>query len=51
MMVKQCYDQNVLYVVLKNQDLLKKQEVSGIFISLVLKTPLSKVLLLGDISL
>ena len=40
-MVKQYYYQNVLYVVLKNQDLLKKQEASGTLSSLGLKIPLS----------
>ena len=48
-MVKQLYYQNVLYLVVKNQDLLKKQEASGILNNLSLKTPLNKVPLLGDI--
>ena len=49
-MVKQCYYQNVLYVVVRNQDLrIKNQELSRILGSLGLKTPLSKSLLFGDI--
>ena len=48
-MVEQCYYQNVQYVVLKNQDLLKKQKAEGILSSLGLTTLLSKVPLLGDI--
>ena len=49
-MVKECYYQNVLYVVVKNQDLLEKQEeASGILSRLGLKTPLSKIPFLGDI--
>ena len=48
-MVKQYYYQNVLCAVLKNQDLLNKQEASGILSSLGLKTPLSKFPLLGEI--
>ena len=35
----------------KDQDLLKKQEASGILSSVGLKTPLSKTLLFGDILL
>ena len=42
-MVKQCYYQNVQYVVLKNQ------ETKEIFSNLGLKTPLSQVSLLSDI--
>ena len=38
----------MLYVVLKNQDLLKKQ-ARGILSNLSLKTPLNKIPLLGDI--
>ena len=44
-MVDQCYNQNV---VVKNH-LLKKQEAKELLSSLGLKTPLSKVPLLGDI--
>ena len=50
-MVKQCYQQNVLYAVVKNQDLLKKQEASGILSSLGPRTLLSKVPLLCNILL
>ena len=39
----------MLCVVVKNQNVLKKKEVSGILSNLGLKTPLSKVPLLGDI--
>ena len=40
----------MLYVVAKNQDLLKKkQEANGLLSSLGLKIPLSKIPLLGDI--
>ena len=49
-MVKECYYQNVLYVVVKNPDLLKQQEeASGILSRLGLKTPLSKIPFFGDI--
>ena len=46
-MIKQCYYQNVVSVVVKNQDLLKK-EASGILSSLGFRIPLGKVPLLGD---
>ena len=46
-MVKQCYYQNVLYVIVKK--IIKKQEAKGILSSLGLKTPLNKIPLLGDI--
>ena len=46
-MVTQYY-QNVLYLVVKNQDLLKKQEASRVLSNLDLKTLLNKILLLGD---
>ena len=39
---------NVLYLVVKNQDLLKKQKAIGIWSSLDLKTPLTKIPLFGD---
>ena len=39
----------MLYVELKNQDLWKKQEAKWLLNSLGLKTPLSKVPLLGEI--
>ena len=48
-MVKQWYYQIVLYLVVKNQDLLKKQEASGILSNLSLKTSLNKIPLIGDI--
>ena len=48
-MIEQCYHQNVLCVVVKNQDLLKKQGASVILCGLGLRTPLGKVPLLGDI--
>ena len=38
----------MLYVVVKNQDLLKKQEVNGMLSSLGLKMPLSKIKFFGD---
>ena len=44
-MVKQWY-QNLQYVVVKNQDLLKKKEARGVLSSLGLKTPLNKIPLL-----
>ena len=37
------------YVIVKNEDLLKKQEESGILNNLGLKEPLSKIPLLGGI--
>ena len=48
-MVKQCYHQNVLYVVLKKSGFAKEQEAKGILSSLDLKTPLRKIPLFGDI--
>ena len=48
-MVKQCYYQNVLCQVLKKSRLMKEQETKGILSSVGLKTPLSKIPLLGDI--
>ena len=47
--VKQWYYQNVQYVAVKIQNFLKNQEANGLLSSLGLKTPLSKVPLLGDI--
>ena len=38
----------MLYLVVKNQDLLKKQEVNGMLSSSVLKMSLSKIKLFGD---
>ena len=48
-MVKQWYYQNVLYIVLKNQDLLKNKKQKGILSNLSLKIPLNKIPLLGYI--
>ena len=42
-MLDECYHQNVMYVVIK------EQEANGLLSSLGLKTPLSKIPLLGDI--
>ena len=39
----------MLYLVVKTQDLFKKQEARGIISSLGLKIPLSKIPLFGDI--
>ena len=50
-MVKQLYYQNIQYVILKNQDLKKKQGASGILGNLGLKAPLNKIPLLADIFL
>ena len=48
--IKKCYYQNVLYTIVKNQNLLnKKQEANGLLSSLGLKTSLDKISLLGDI--
>ena len=48
--IKKCYYQNVLYTIVKNQNLLnKKQEANGLLSTLGLKTPLDKISLLGDI--
>ena len=41
--VEQCYHQNGLYVVLKNQDFLKEQETKGILSCLGLETLLRKI--------
>ena len=43
--------QNVLYMVIKNKDLIKKQVASGILSSLGLKSLLNKIPLFGDILL
>ena len=52
-MVKQWHYQIVLYVVVKNQDLLKKkqqqQQANGLLSGLGIKTPLSKIPLLGNV--
>ena len=46
-MLKQCYYQNGPYLVVKSQDLLKKQEANGVLSNFGLKTPLIKNPLLG----
>ena len=46
-MLKQCYYQNGSYLVVKSQDLLKKQEANGVLSNFGLKTPLIKNPLLG----
>ena len=48
-MLKQWYYQNVLYIVLKNQDLLKNKKQKGILSNLSLKIPLNKIPLLSYI--
>ena len=48
-MVSQWYYQNVQYVEVKNQDLLKNQEAKRLLFNLGVRTPLSKVLVLGDV--
>ena len=48
-MVGQWYYQNVQYAVVKNQDLIKNQEAKGLLNKLGIKTPSSKVPILGDI--
>ena len=48
-MVKQRYYQNVQYVVVKKSRFIKKQQEKELLINLGIKTPLSKVSLLGDI--
>ena len=47
-MVKQCYYQNVQYVVVKKSRFIKQQAAKEILSSLGLKKSLSKVPLLGD---
>ena len=47
-MIKQCYYQNVQYMMVENEDL-EEQKPSVILSSLGLKTPLSKVALLDNI--
>ena len=48
-MVEQLYNQNVLYVVVKSQNSLKKQKSKGLLSNLGIKTPLSKIPILGDV--
>ena len=47
-LVEQSYYQNVSYVVVKNENLLKKKEAKGLLSNLGIRTPLSKIPLLGD---
>ena len=47
-MVKQLYYRNMQCVVVQNQNLLKKQEASGILSSVGIRTPLNKIPVLGD---
>ena len=48
-MVKKYYSQNVLYVVVKKSRFIKKQEAKGLLGNLGLKTPVSKIPILGDV--
>ena len=48
-MIKQCYYQNVQYVIIKKSRFIKNQEVKGLLSNLGIRTPLSKVPILGDI--
>ena len=48
-MVKQWYDQSVQYVVVKKSRFIENQEAKGLLSNLGIKTPLSKVPILGDI--
>ena len=48
-MVEQWYHQKVLYVIVKNQDLLNIKQQKGLLSKLGVKTPLGKMPILGDI--
>ena len=48
-MVGQWYYQNVQYVVVKNLEFIKNQEAKGLLSNLGLRTPLSKLPILGAI--
>ena len=48
-MVEQCYYQNLQYAAVKKSRFIKNQEAKGLLINLVIRTPLSKVPILGDI--
>ena len=48
MVEKRCY-QNVQYVVVKRSRFIKNQEAEGLLSNLGVRTPLSKVPILGDI--
>ena len=47
-MVSRFYYQNSLYVVVKKSRFMKEQKAKGLLSSLGLRTPLSKIPLLGD---
>ena len=47
-MVEQWYYENVQYVIVKNQDLLKNKKQKGMLSDLGVRTPLSKVPILDD---
>ena len=49
--VEKRYYQNVRYVEVKNQDLLKKKEAKGLLNNLGIRAPLNKVPILDDILL
>ena len=48
-MEEQWYYQNMLYAAVKKSRFLKNQEAKGLLSDLGIKTPLSKVPILGDI--
>ena len=48
-MVEQFYYQNVQYAAVKKSRLIKNQEAKGLLSNLGVRTPLSKVPILGDI--
>ena len=48
-MVRWSYDQNAQYAIVKNLKFINQQEVKGLLGKLGIKTPLSKILILGDI--
>ena len=48
-MIEKQYDQNVHYTVVKKSRFIKDQEGKGLLSNLGVKTPLSKVAILGDI--
>ena len=47
-MIEQWYYENVQYVIVKNQDLLKNKKQKGMLSDLGVRTPLSKVPILDD---
>ena len=48
-MIKQCYHQVLLYVVVKKSRFIDEQQASGLLSSLNIKTSFRKILLLGNI--